>query len=198
MPLVNLIKEDRLAAAHKERQVRLLLIACVVIGASSFLGSGLLAFESQKLQAAGTQLVATQAKLDPYLGQVDANENSIDQMQPKIQILSDAVDQTKRWARILDHLEINMPDGVWLTSVTCTRMVQTQPITFTLKGFSTSQESVGLLILRLGLSKDLDNAQLKFTQERRTEDGKALEFEVTSDLVGTAPEAPKVKEAGRA
>lgn len=198
MPLVNLIKEDRLAAAHKERQVRLLLIACVVIGASSFLGSGLLAFESQKLQAAGEQLLATQSKLDPYLGQVEANEDSIGLMQPKIQILSDAVNQTKQWARILDHLENNMPDGVWLTSVTCTRMVQTQPITFTLKGFSTSQESVGLLILRLGLSEDLDNAQLKFTQERRTEDGKALEFEVTSELVGSEPTAPTVKEAGRA
>ncbi|MCH7905652.1 MAG: PilN domain-containing protein [Armatimonadetes bacterium] len=195
MPLVNLIKEDRLVAAQRERHVRLLLIACVVIGGGSFLASGLLAFETQKLHTASKQLIAIQEKLEPYLSQVDANEGSISSMQPKIQILSDAVDQTEQWTRILDHLRSNMPNGVWLTSVTCTRMVQTKPITVTLKGYSTTQESVGFLILRLNLSKDLEGTQLKFTQERRTEDGKALEFEVTSELVGSAPPAPTVKEA---
>ena len=195
MPLVNLIKEDRLAAAQRERRVRLLLVACVVIGGSSFLATGLLAFETQRLQAASKQLIAIQERLEPYLGQVEANEGSISSMQPKIQILSEAVDQTAQWTRILDHLESNMPNGVWLTSIACTRQVQTEPITVTFKGYSTTQESVGLLILRLNLSDDLDGGQLKFTQERRTEEGKALEFEVTSQLVGSAPPKPTVKEA---
>lgn len=198
MPSVNLIKEDRLAVAVRERQVRLLLVACAVIGASSFLGAALLAFKTQELNAASKQLVATQAKLEPYISQVDANEASISLMQPKIQTLSEAVERTEQWTRILDHLKGNMPKGVWLTNVMSMRQVKTEPITLTFKGFSTTQEAVGLLILRLELSEDLDGAQLKFTQERRTEEGKALEFEVVAELVGSAPPKPTVKEAGKA
>jgi len=43
-------------------------------------------------------------------------------------------------------------------------------------------------------SKDLENVNLKFTQEKLINTFKAVEFEVTADIVGTAESKPKIQE----
>lgn len=199
MPYVNLIQEDRLAKAARDRKVRLLGLSCVIIGGLSFLGAGFFTFEAARLNNQITALEQTKEKIQPYIEQVEKNNAEIGQLTPRISTLTSAQERTLQWSRILDHLSTNMPDGVWLTAVTCQRQLPTEPIAVALKGYSTSNESVGYLIMRLEMSSDLEKNELIFTQERRTEKGAALEFEVKGRLVGSAPEEKaKTKEADSA
>jgi Tfp pilus assembly protein PilN len=194
MPFVNLIKEDRLAAAARERQVRMVVLLCLAIGGVSFLGAGFFTFEAARYRAKEASLTKALEDAKPYMKQVEANHTEIAKLEPKIQTLTDAQDATLRWSRILDHLRTNMPQGVWLTGVTCQRQTADAPVSVSLKGLSTTQEAVGYLILRVETSKDIEKPELVFTQERLTEKGKALEFEVKGVLAGTAPEKSKSKE----
>ena len=194
MPFVNLIKEQRLAAAARERQIRMVVLACVAVGGLSFMGAGYFTFEAAKHTAKKASLLKALEEAKPYMKQVEVNHAEIAKLEPKIQTLTAAQGATDQWARILEHLKGNMPEGVWLTAVSCQRQTQDDPISVSLKGLSTTQEAVGSLILRVEISKDLENPQLVFTQERLTEKGKALEFEVKGILAGSAPEKPKSKE----
>jgi Tfp pilus assembly protein PilN len=194
MPFVNLIKEERLAAAARERQIRMFVLLCVAIGGVSFLGAGFFTFEAARYKSKAASLTKALEDAKPYMKQVEVNKAEIAKLEPKIQTLTNAQQATLQWSRILEHLKGNMPEGVWLTGVTCQRQSPTEPVSVSLKGLSTTQEAVGYLILRVETSKDLENPQLVFTQERRTEKGKALEFEVKGILAGSAPEKPKSKE----
>ena len=197
MPFVNLIQEDRLSAAIRGRKVRLLALACISICAVSFVGAAYFTFEAAKLNSRVAQLEQTKKRIQPYIDQVNENQAEIDKLMPRIQTLTSAQDRTLQWSRIMDHLTHNMPQGVWLTRVSCQRMTPADPIQVSLKGFSTTNEAVGYLILRLEASEDLMDSELVFTQERRTEKGRALEFEIKGSLVGSAP-PKKTKEADEA
>ena len=129
---------------------------------------------------------------------MEKNNAAIGKLSPRISTLTSAQDHTLQWSRILDHLSKNMPEGVWLTGVTCQRQQSGDPVSVAFKGYSQSNEAVGYLIMRLEHSKDLEGNELIYTQERRTEKGRALEFEVKGNLVGSAPEQTKTKEVDAA
>ena len=198
MPFVNLIKEDRLAAAAKERQVRMFVLLCIAIGGVSFMGAGFFTFEAARYRAKNAALEQALEEAKPYMQRVDHNNAEIAKLEPRIATLTNAQDATLQWSRILDHLKSNMPEGVWLTSVMCQRQSPGEPVVVAVKGISTTQEAVGYLIMRLETSNDLESPQLVFTQERRLEKGKALEFEVKGILAGSAPEQAKSKEVDAA
>jgi Tfp pilus assembly protein PilN len=198
MPFVNLIKEDRLAAAARERQVRMFVLLCVAIGGVSFMGAGYFTFEAARHKSKTAALEKALEEAKPYMKQVEANNAEIAKLEPRIATLTNAQGATMKWSRILEHLRGNMPEGVWLTAVTCQRASQDQAVNVSLKGLSTTQEAVGYLILRVEKSQDLESPQLVFTQERQTEKGRALEFEVKGILAGSAPEKPKSKEVDAA
>jgi Tfp pilus assembly protein PilN len=198
MPFVNLIKEDRLAAAARERQVRMFVLLCVALGGVSFLGAGFFTFEASRYKAKSVALQKALDEAKPYMKQVEANHAEIAKLEPRIKTLTTAQDATLQWSRILEHLKGNMPEGVWLTGVACQRQSTDEAIQVSLKGLSTTQEAVGYLILRIDTSKDLESPQLVFTQERQTEKGRALEFEVKGVLAGSAPDKPKSKEVDAA
>lgn len=194
MPFVNLIKEDRLAAAKRDRQIRMFVLACIGIGAVSFLGAGYFTFEAGRYKDRAASLERALKEAEPYMQKIEDNKSEIGKLEPRIQTLTKAQEATLQWSQILQHLRDNMPEGVWLTGVTCQKQNPTDPIAVSFKGLSTTQEAVGHLIIRVDMSKDIDNPELVFTQERRTENGKALEFEVKGQLAGSAPETAKTKE----
>ena len=160
----------------------------------SFVGAAYFTFEAAKQNSKVAQLEQTKQRIQPYIDQVNQNRAEMDKLMPRIQTLTSAQENTLQWSRILDHLTHNMPEGVWLTRVSCQRMTPGEPIQVSLKGLSTTNEAVGYLIIRLEASEDLEDSELVFTQERRTEKGKALEFEIKGNLVGSAP-PKKTKEA---
>lgn len=194
MPIVNLIKEDRLAAAKRDRQIRMFVLGCIGIGAVSFLSAGYFTFEAGRYTVRAAALEKALEEAKPYMKKIEDNKTEIGKLEPRIQTLTKAQEATLQWSHIMQHLRDNMPEGVWLTGVTCQKQNPADPIAVSLKGLSTTQEAVGHLIIRVEMSNDIDNPELVFTQERRTENGKALEFEVKGQLAGSAEESKKSKE----
>lgn len=198
MPLVNLIKEERLAKAARERQVRALALLLVAVGGLSVMSAGYFTFQTNRENAKVAALEEALEKAKPYMQQIDANKAEITRLEPRIQTLTSAQTATLQWYRVLDHLKANMPEGVWLTSIQCSKSGPESGVTISLKGLSTSQEAVGYLILRVDSSEDIESPRLVFTQERRTDKGRALEFEVSGLLAGSAPKTTTIKEANGA
>lgn len=193
MPLINLIQEQRLAVKAAERQSRVILMAAVAVGGVGFLASGYFMFESVRLNGRAQALEAMKAKLEPTIKQVDLTKAEIAKLTPRLETLEQAQKNTEKWTRVLAHLTRNTPGGTWLTAVKTAQQDKTKPMMITVNGLSNSQEAVGMFILRLEASEDLENVTLRYTQERIIDAGKQFEFEVSGELVGSK-DAEKPKE----
>lgn len=195
MPLINLIHEQRIQVRLRERQIRVLLLATVGLGAVAFLGAGYFLFETAKYQLMVGALEAKKRALEPLLKQLKTNELDEKLMEPKLTTLTSATKATEQWSRILAHLTTNVPKGVWLNAVKCGSQPDADgAINVTISGYSVNHDGIGELLLRLDACKDLSGVNLKFSQERLLEkDVKILEFEVNATLAGSKVEK-KVKE----
>lgn len=192
MPLINLIQEQRLAAKKNERKNQALLMTCAGVGALAFLGVGYFMFETSRLNAKADTLEQLKVKLEPTIKQVDFNNGEIAKLKPRLETLLQAQKNTEQWSKILDHLTKNTPSGTWLTSIKAAQQDKTKPLVVTVTGLSGSLEAVGMFQIRLEACEQLENASLKYTQERFADNGKQIEFEIQSELVGSKPaEKPK-------
>ena len=192
MPLINLIQEQRLAAKKSERKNHVLLMTCAGVGALAFLGVGYFMFETSRLNAKADTLEQLKVKLEPTIKQVDFNNTEIGKLKPRLETLLQAQKNTEQWSQILDHLTKNTPSGTWLTSIKASQQDKTKPLVVTVTGLSGSLEAVGMFQIRLEACEQLENASLKYTQERFADNGKQIEFEIQSELVGSKPaEKPK-------
>lgn len=186
MPFINLIQEQQFTVRQNERKSRGLFFTFAGVLCSSVLAAGYLFIEAGQLADKEQQLKQKLEKLQPQIQQTEVNSRQIAVIAPKLTTLESAQKTTQKWTRILDHLSRNMPDSVWLTNLRCVASDPTKPIQLTLNGLSVTQEGVGDLILRTQRSAELENVQLKFTQEKIVETSKGIEFEIAADLVGTA------------
>jgi len=185
MPFINLIQEQRSGIRQQERRARAFFFAFGTVTCLSVLSFGFLLLQTEQSQSEINRLQREFQKLEPVVKQTEANDAELRDLAPKLTTLENAQAATERWGRILDHLSRNIPQGMWLTNLRCVAIDPTKPIQLTMTGLTSSQDSVGDLILRLQSCKDLQNVLLKFTQEKMVENSKAVEFEVGADIVGT-------------
>lgn len=195
MPLINLIHEQRLQVRQQERKVRVLMLATVGLGAIAFLGAGYFLFETARYQLMVGGLEAKKRALEPLLKQLKSNELDERLLEPKLTTLTSATKATEQWSRIMNHLTINVPKGVWLNSVKCVTQTDAEGgVTLTFTGYSVNHDGIGELLLRLDKCTDLEGVTLKFSQERVLEkEAKVLEFEISATLAGSKVEK-KIKE----
>lgn len=195
MPLINLIHEQRLQVRQRERQIRVLFLATVGLGAIAFLGAGYFLFETARYQLMVGALEAKKHALEPLLRQLKDNELEQKQLEPKLTTLSSATKATEQWGRIMDHLTTNVPTGVWLNGVKCVTATDAEGgVTVTFNGYSVNHDGIGELLLRLDKCTDLEGVTLKYSQERILEkEAKVLEFEISATLAGSKTEK-KIKE----
>lgn len=191
MPFINLIQEQRLAAKKRDSQTRMMVVSTIGVGALAFLAAGFFTYEAHRVQGEVRRLEDQKERLAPVIAQLEKNEDEIKVLEPRLVTLQGAQENTKRWSRIMDYLTVNTPEGIWLTNITCTNNDKSKPIQVNVQGQSQTQESVGAFILRLEAGEDLKNVRLKFTQERNDAKGKALQFEVNCDLVGSGDDQTK-------
>lgn len=194
MPFINLIQEKRLAARAKEQQVRVGLGVTLCVGVVSLLGAAALMFDATRLNIKASALEQKQRELEPLVKELEFNQSEIEKLQPRIKTLGEAQGFSARWGRVLAHLTANTPPETWLTSVKAYQQDKTTPLALTFNGVSLSNEMVGVLILRLEASEDLENVKLKFTQPKFVEGAEnQLEFEIQADMTGTseAVDGPK-------
>ncbi|MDI9636608.1 PilN domain-containing protein [Kamptonema cortianum] len=194
MPLINLIQEQRQVARARERKARVALISTAGIGGLCILATGALMLDATRLHMKASALEKKEKELAPLVAELETNQETIEKLQPRIDTLTQAVLESDKWNRILNHLTTNTPPETWLTSVKGFQQDRKQPMVVTFLGVSTTQDKVADLILRLQLCAELENVQLKYTQPKVTETGTQTEFEVTADVAGTKEETIEVKE----
>lgn len=187
MPTINLIYEQRFQKRQREQRSRMLILGTVGAAAMLFLVCGYFVFETARYTIQSNQLEARRQELKPLMDEVEANKAELAQLQPRLKTLETALKDTERWSRLMNHLAANTPEGIWLTNIRCQTPDPTKGTMVQFTGNSVNQDLVGAFILRMDASEDLEDVELKFTQERIIEGGKAIEFEITGQVVGTAP-----------
>lgn len=194
MPHINLIEVRRIAARRAEKNVRVGLLTLSGTAAVCIVGYGYLFLQAEGLNQEESRLAAAKKKLDPLLKEIASDTEERSGLEPRLKSLTDAQTLTGRWGRILQHLTLNTPKGAYLTAVRCVGSDATQPVSLSLAGVGRDQADAAEFMMRVQNASDLENVQLRFTQEKVMDKSKAIEFEVGADIAGTTPEQPKAKE----
>lgn len=182
MPLVNLIEEQRIQVKQGESRARLLLVASGVIGCICFLAGGFFGLQAIVMNAMSNDLEQKEEALKPFTDELEQNELLYAELSPRLETLEKAQTKTLQWRVVLDYMTKNTPNGLYLTGLRCQQQALDQPVLITIVGNAQSQEAVSALLLRLELQPDLEQPSLRFTQEKKTELGDAVEFEVVTTL----------------
>jgi Tfp pilus assembly protein PilN len=186
MPLINLIQEQRAHVHRKEREARILVISTVAIGALSFLTSAAFVLETGRAGLEAVALQQRKKKLAPMLERLEQNQRTIAELDPRLKTLQTAVTDSQKWERVLGHLKVNTPEGIYLNGIKCQQNDPTQGTVVQFTGNSRSLDEIGSYVMRLELSEDLEDVAMKFAQERVGADrSKALEFEILATVSGT-------------
>jgi len=196
MPYVNLIQEQRMAAQANERKSRSFFSVFVGVLVVSGVAYGFLTMDALIVAHQAHGIEVENKKNEPIAKQIEQNGKDLSEMTPRMKTLEDAAVITGRWDRILNHLAVQTPTSTWLTGVKCQASDATKPIQVSFQGIATAQAPVGEYIMRLQNLKDLDNVSLRFTNEKVVAASKAIEFQIDSDIVGTAEQKIKTDVQG--
>ncbi len=188
MPLINLIREQRLEVKKGEGKTRLFFMgfaASVLVGVGSF---GFLLFLAEQSQGDKADLEAKAQQLEPFLGHIKDAELEYSKVAPRVETLTAARDLTDKWNRLMDHLTVQTPERVWLSSIRAVAQDPKKPIQITFAGLSQQQQLIGEFQLRMQGSPDLEAVNFKFSQEKPVGAGYLLEFQIEAGLKGTTEE----------
>jgi Tfp pilus assembly protein PilN len=189
MPHINLIHEQRSAIRRREAQARAgLLVLAGSLGLTAIF-SGVILLQSQMARGEEDRLRAELQRLEPIAKQIEVNAMETDKLSPRLKTLEGARKTTGRWHRILEHLTVNVPKETWLVYLRSTADDPSKPVMVTVSGMGTEQAPIGDLLLRTQNCQDLENVNLKYTEERVTSNSKAIQFEFGADVAGTDPAA---------
>lgn len=194
MPYINLIQEQRLAAQANERKARSFFFLFAGILVASGAAYGFLSMEAMMVGHQADTIEAQNKKNAPLVKQIDQNSKDLADLTPRLKTLEDAQTITDRWNRILNHLVVQTPGSAWLTGLRCMSSDPTKPIQVSFLGVAQAQSPIGEFILRLQNLTDLENVNLRFTNEKLIVDSKAIEFQVDADLAGTAEQKVKTED----
>lgn len=191
MPLINLIQEQRISEKRGESKARLFFMGFAASAALGLGAVGFLVFKTESAQGDISQLEANIQKLQPMIGQIEAAKADYGIVAPRVETLQAARELTDKWNRVLDHLTVQTPDKVWLTSIRGAASDPKAPIGVNFTGLSHSQELIGEFQLRLQGCEDLEAVIFKFSQEKPVADGHLIEFQIESGLKDTQEEKNK-------
>lgn len=194
MPHINLIQEQRLARKRNESKTRNFTFVFLGIAAASVMGFGFFGLQSALLHAEKDRLEAQLARNAPLVKQIQEYQRMYAEIAPRLKTLEDAQLVSGRWGRIMTHISRQTPKPTWLTAMRVQANDPAKPINLSLIGVAPAQEPISEFILRMQNSTDLENVNLKFSQEKMVNSMKAVEFEVTADIVGTAEAKPRLEE----
>lgn len=190
MPHINLIHEQRAAIRRREAQARAgLLVLAGSLGLTAIF-SGIILVQSQMARGEEDRLRAELKRLAPIAKQIEINATETGRLTPRLTTLEDARKATGRWHRILEHMTVNVPKETWLVYMRATADDPSKPVMVTVSGMGTAQAPIGDLLLRTQNCPDLENVALNYTEERVTQNQKAIQFEFSANVTGTQPGEP--------
>jgi len=194
MPLINLIQEQRLAIKRSEAKARTFFFGFAAVAVASVGSYGFLIFESEKAQGQVGRLKNLLRSNQPLVDKIEQNKKDAGTMGPKLKTLADAQLMTDRWNRILHHVCTQTPQHAWLTSMRASVGDPTKPIAVSFLGMANGQAPIGEYMQRLQNLSDLDAVTLKYSQEKMMVGYRAIEFEISAEITGTAEQKPITEE----
>ena len=191
MPLINLIESQNLSKRRGESNLR--ISKFVLIGTSAVIGLSHFVLIAQGVGLSGQQHdIETKLKsLKPIQEQIDANRKEESNLDPRLKTLASARLLTSRWANLMQHLAVNTPDDVWLTSFRSNGPDPEKPIHISFNGVGKTQTDVSQMMKRIQNSRDLESVNLVGSQEKQFEKVTGIEFEMGGDIVDTAEKKKK-------
>ncbi|MEZ0325286.1 MAG: PilN domain-containing protein [Fimbriimonas sp.] len=194
MPYINLIQEQRASSRKNEVRARAGFFTFVGVGVVSVLSYGGLFLKNADLKDKEASLVLELQRLEPMKKQIEANKEIESGLQPRLVSLEEAQQLTDRWIHILNHFTTQTPKNTWLTNVRSAANDPQKGVMVSLIGMSTSQDPVGEFMQRVQNEPNLTGVNLKYTNEKPTLGGPAIEFELEAEVAGTAPKKTKEEE----
>lgn len=183
MPTINLIHDQRKAYRQRLKTSRMWFVAFLGAAVSTGGLTAMLLFGSIALTGEAKNLQSQAEKLKPYRKLIEQSEREFSQLSPRLTTLTTARTDTERWTRILEHMSYVMPTNTWLTGVrSVPNSDEEAPVEVALTGMSGQQESVGEFMLRLQTLSDIANVRLRYTEEKKTQFGEGLEFQIVCDV----------------
>jgi Tfp pilus assembly protein PilN len=183
MPTINLIHEQREAYRRRVKASRAWFLAFLGTTAATGGITAFLLIASMALTGEANRLQAQAEELEPLRQQIAKNEDEFGKLRPRLATLNEARTETEKWTRILEHMSYVIPTNTWLTGVRSTpNSEEDAPIEFALTGMSNEQQTVGEFMLRLQALADLTNIRLRYSEEKKTQFGDGLEFQIVCDV----------------
>lgn len=204
MPSVNMIAAKRAEKKKLEEHVRIALITVLGLIAIAI---GILSFMTARVYGtthAIRNVDEELRKIQPTVEKIKDYEAQINELMPRLNLLTESRDQTLLWYRVLQNMSYSMPEQTWLTSM-ATKVTSTagtdgktdQITVVDLKGLSSSQRLVGEAMLRLNQAPDLDGVDLVYTQIGSATGLNVLDFNITAKLKnGNRKEGGALNNAG--
>lgn len=194
MPLINLIHEQRIAIRKEQSQRRTMLFGLLASGAIGLGAWGGLFLQTDALRVEKRMKEQQLEKMEPIMQAIEASQSQYNILHPRLTTLQDAASATKRWARVLDHVSNNMPEGVWLTAIRCSQGSEQEPVVVEVQGLGPTQEKISEFILRIQGTSDIEAVNLRYTQGEMLNEERAIKFEVSGNIAGTAKPLETVSE----
>lgn len=191
MPYINLIEEQRLAIKANERMARTffaVFVGILVAGGGTY---GFLTFSAEAVAGQAAEVQAQNQKNAPIEKEIEANQQLLAELTPRLATLTDAQVITDRWNHILTHLTMQTPSQAWLTGVRCQSSDPAKPIEISFNGVAEAQAPIGEYTMRLQNLPDLENVNLKYTNEKLVADKTGTEFEIGASIVDTSEKKTK-------
>lgn len=198
MPRINLILEQQVSKKALARKAQGAMLA---FGLTTAIGSVINIYLFSQMDSLNAGLGSAKKRLEhlqPLQKKIEENQNRLSETGPRLTTLTMAQEATQRWSRMLNHMTRNTPTNVWLTGIRCEQGLPTDPVKMTVTGMSSNQTLIGDLLLRLKANPDYQSAELGYSDSERLENTVQTKFEITTQIAGTAEEAPVKKEGAKA
>ena len=196
MPFINLIEEQRLAQRRESAKAKTALVVLAGVAGFVMIGCGFFFVVGESFDGEISAMKKEAEKVKPLLTEIEGVNKQIAMMAPKLTTLKSAQELTAKWDSILNHLTIQTPKGIYMTSLRCQAADPSKPIEVTFSGMSTQLQTVGEFILRMQGCEQLEGVALKNTQERLMASTTGIEFDVLAGVAGSVEEV-KVKDEAK-
>lgn len=198
MASINMIAARRAENKRLEKHIRVMFL---VVAGEAAITLALLSFLTACIYSVSQstdQVSYKMKKIQPAVDQIDGYTKAVENLQPRLKLLSDSKEATLLWCSILQDLSRSMPEKTWLNGLATTEISlpaatpNEKPQTHTLvslRGMADSQRSVGDTMLRLSRCQEFDKVDLNYTQKGNVAGTDTIEFDVSAALKQPAPAA---------
>jgi len=183
MPSINMIAPRRAEKRRVERDVRRLVVLICIELVAGVTVSGILWGRIYATRARIADVDVQLIRLQPKVKRIHELEAETKALEPKLDLLENAKEQTLRWYNLMDRLSTSLPERTWLR-----RMDSADPAPgkndsqIVFNGVAETQRLVGELMMRMYSNPDLTDISLRFTQATDVAKRQVYEFELAANL----------------